>query len=139
VQTTDEDRFLEILDEAQCRGLLTTTTIGRLAFTEGALPAILPASFTLEDGHVLLAVSSANSVVDAVRRAVVAFQVDEFNPVAMTGWSVTVVGPSRIILDPREAATLTRLPGATRLAHPARCYVTVELSLVRGWRMVSIR
>ena len=94
--TTDEDRVSETLDEAQCRRLLTTMTIGRLGFTENALPAILPVAFTLQGGHVLIAVRQDSTVVNAVRRSVVAFQVDEYDPAARTGWSVTVVGASRV-------------------------------------------
>jgi nitroimidazol reductase NimA-like FMN-containing flavoprotein (pyridoxamine 5'-phosphate oxidase superfamily) len=135
VPTTHEERFLEILDEAQCRRLLPTRTIGRLGFTEDALPAILPVAFTLQGGHVLIAVRHDSSVVNAVRRSVVAFQVDEYDPASRTGWSVTVVGPSRIIRDPQEVAALGRMPVTTPPPDPARCYVAVQLGLVRGWRM----
>ena len=132
---TDEDRFRETLDEAQCRRLLTTVTIGRLGFTEDALPAILPVAFTLQGGHVLIAVRHDSSVVNAVRRSVVALQVDDYDPAAGTGWSVTVVGPSRIISDPRQVGAPSRVPVSTRPPDPARCYVAVQLGLVRGWRM----
>jgi hypothetical protein len=137
VLTTDEDRFSETLDEAQCRRLLTTMTIGRLGFTEDALPAILPVAFTLQRGHVLIAVRHDSSVVNAVRRSVVAFQVDEYDPETRNGWSVTVVGPSRIISDPRELAPQGRVPVpvSSPVPDPARCYVAVQLGLVRGWRM----
>jgi len=135
VPTTHEERFLEILDEAQCRRLLPTRAIGRLGFTEDALPAILPVAFTLQNGHVLIAVRHDSSVVNAVRRSVVAFQVDEYDPAARTGWSVTVVGPSRIITDPREVARLGGVPLSPPPPDPAWCYVTVLLGLVRGWRL----
>ena len=134
---TDEDRFRETLDEAQCRRLLTTVTIGRLGFTEDALPAILPVTFTLQNGYVLIAVRHDSSVVNAVRRSVVALQVDDYDPAAGTGWSVTVVGPSRIISDPRQVGAPSRVPVSTRPPDPARYYVVVPLGFLRGWRMAA--
>ena len=133
---TDEDRFRETLDEAQCRRLLTTVTIGRLGFTEDALPAILPVTFTLQNGYVLIAVRHDSSVVNAVRRSVVALQVDDYDPAAGTGWSVTVVGPSRVVRDPDEIRALYGgLPD--RWTRPGRCLVRVQVRLVHGWLVPS--
>ena len=42
-----EDREVEVLDEAECLRLLTTAAIGRVAFTEGALPAVQPVALPL--------------------------------------------------------------------------------------------
>jgi hypothetical protein len=135
VLTTDEDRIRETLDEAQCRRLLTTVTIGRLGFTEGALPAILPVAFTVQGGDVLIALRHDNPAVNAVRRSVVALEVDEYDPATRTGWSVTVVGPSQIIGEPRPVAARGRLPASTGAPDSAWCYVAVQLGLVRGWQM----
>ena len=50
----DEDRVPEVLDEAECLALLRTAAIGRVAFTEGALPAIEPVPFRMAGGQVLI-------------------------------------------------------------------------------------
>jgi hypothetical protein len=134
--TTDEDRVRETLDRAQCRRLLTTAMIGRLAFTEGALPAVLPVAFTLHSEHVLIALPHDDPVVNAVRRAVVALEVDDYDPAARTGWSVTVVGPSRKLAGTLTAWARGRLPALTGHPDPAGCYLAVRLDLVRGWRML---
>ena len=47
-----DDREVELLDEAECLRLLTTAAIGRVAFTEGALPAVQPVSFAVADGEI---------------------------------------------------------------------------------------
>jgi hypothetical protein len=39
-------RVLEDLDESDCRLLLATVPLGRLSFTDGALPMILPVTST---------------------------------------------------------------------------------------------
>jgi uncharacterized protein len=135
VPTTDEDRVHESLDEEECARLLATTAIGRLGFTDGALPAIVPVSFTLHEGHVLIAARQGSPVVNAVRGSVVAFEVDAYDPAVRTGWSVTVVGPSRVISDPEQVASLAGLPVSARPPDSSRCYISVKLGLIRGWRM----
>ena len=52
--TTERERLLEVLDEAECRRLLGTASIGRIAFTEGAMPAIQPASYALRGEDVFI-------------------------------------------------------------------------------------
>jgi hypothetical protein len=134
VLTSDEDRLLEVLDEAVCRQLLATALAGRLGFTDGALPAILPVPYALQDGKVVIPAHRGSPVVAALRGAVVAFAVDSYDVETRTGWSVTVVGPTLLVSHPEEVATLH----ARFAAHPPatdRCYVAVLLGLLRGWRM----
>jgi hypothetical protein len=134
VHTADEDRVLEVLDEAACRELLGTTPTGRLGFTDGALPAILPVPFALADGRVMIPARRTSAVLSAVRGAVVAFAVDSYDARTRTGWSVTVVGPALIVSHPEEVAALQ----ARFASHPPaadRCYIAVLLGLLKGWRM----
>lgn len=132
--TTDEDRGVDVLDEAECRRLLGTAGIGRLGFTDGALPAMVPVSFALHDGDVLIPGRLGNRIVDAVRRAVVAFGVDAYDGGSRTGWGVTVVGPSRVISDPASVLAHDRLGLLAPLSGPGRCYIAVQIGLLRGWR-----
>jgi hypothetical protein len=73
----------------------------------------------------------------ASRGAVVAFEVDEFDARTRTGWNVTVVGNAHVLSDPAEVAALEAL--GTRAWAPADrpCFITVELALVRGRRIVA--
>ncbi len=68
------------------------------------------------------------------RGAVVAFEVDAYDDRARTGWSVTVVGPSRPVTDPVESARYDTL-GWPQTA-PQRCYVALRMAVLRGWRTV---
>jgi uncharacterized protein len=139
VPTTDEDRVREVLDEAECRRLLATTETGRLGFTDAALPAIDPVSFTVHDGHVMIPARQSNPIVDAVRGSVVALQADTYDASTRIGWSVTVVGPSRIITDAGQVAILDGMGAATRPPSLDSCYISIHLGLLRGWRMTSRR
>jgi hypothetical protein len=75
-------------------------------------------------------------VTAALRGAVVAFQVDSWSGEEHLGWSVTVVGPSRVISTADEVQRLEelRLSGRPRTAD--RCYIAVRIDLVKGWRMI---
>jgi nitroimidazol reductase NimA-like FMN-containing flavoprotein (pyridoxamine 5'-phosphate oxidase superfamily) len=135
VPTTDEDRPIEVLDEAECRSLLGTTGTGRLGFTDGALPAIVPFPFALQDGHVMIPAHRGSSIVRAVRGSVVVFAVDSYDAATDTGWSVTVVGPTRMVFDLEEVSALLQRCFPTWPPAPGRCFISVHPGLVRGWRM----
>jgi hypothetical protein len=125
------------LDEAECRQLLATATVGRISFTDGALPALTPVRFALNAGQVLIPTRDGSAMVGAVRGAVVAFGVDSFDPVTETGWSVTVVGPSRVLRDPLRLAGLAGAGLPEGWTGPSRILIAVQVGLVRGWRTES--
>jgi hypothetical protein len=139
VATFDEDRSLLVLDEDDCRRLLAGQGVGRLGFSDGALPAIVPVAYFLQGDDVLIPADQRSHVVAAVRRAVVVFEVGALDPVSRSGWSVSAVGPSRVITDPRDVAALDAgdpAPGAIPgPPAPSRCYISVQPGLLRGWRL----
>lgn len=122
------------MDEAECRLLLSTASVGRISFTDGALPALVPVPFVLHEGQVIIPAMRSSRLVAAMRGAVVAFGVDSFDPGTESGWCVTVVGPSRVVDDQRRLEALggTGLPG--RWTAPERRLITVQVGLLSGWR-----
>jgi hypothetical protein len=71
------------------------------------------------------------------RGAVLAFEVDDYDVVARTGWNVTVVGPSRLISLPDQVRALDALgvePWAPATTH---CYIALRMAVVRGRRISS--
>jgi hypothetical protein len=54
-----------------------------------------------------------------------------------TGWSVTVVGPSRVVSDPEEVKTLRGRGLPDRWLGPGRCLIRVHVGLVRGWHVFA--
>jgi hypothetical protein len=122
------------LDEVECRRLLATATVGRISFTDDALPAMVPVPFALAEGQVLIPAQDGDAMVAAVRGAVVAFGVDSFDPATETGWSVTVVGPSRVLGDPARLTALSRAGLPQHWTGPGRRLVAVQVGLLRGWR-----
>lgn len=128
--TNDEDRVLEILDELECRQLLASAHLGRLGFTDGALPAIVPVPFAIAEDSLVIPARPGNWVAAAMRGSVVAVGVDTYDVDARTGWGVTAIGPSRVV---PTAPAPTDPAGSA--GTPARCAIVVQVVLLRGWRL----
>ena len=129
-------RRIEVLDQDECRRLLSTAAIGRIAYTEGALPAIQPVSFVLHSAEVLIPTRLGSKVAAASRGAVVAFEVDDVDPATRTGWNVTVIGAARVISDPVDLRALDGLGAEPWAPTDSLCYVAVGLTLLRGRRVL---
>jgi uncharacterized protein len=90
---------VEIFDHDECLRLLATAPVGRLGFTSGALPLILPVAFTVLDGDIVFRTGSGTKLEAALRRQVACFEADEFDPAHERGWSVIVTGTTEIVTD----------------------------------------
>ena len=135
--TTDEDRAEELLGDDECLRLLATASIGRLAYTESALPAVSPVSFALHGLEIVIPAPCGSSLTAAVRGAVVAFEADCYDAAERTGWYVTVVGHSRVISDVASVTALDALGPASWADQPHGCYIGVQVRLVRGARTTA--
>lgn len=93
---------LEILDRQQCLALLAGRTIGRVGLTTGALPTVLPVNFYLDGDRILIRTGEGTKLDAALRGAVVAFEVDDFDPVDHSGWSVVVTGVADEVTEPER-------------------------------------
>lgn len=122
------------LDEAECRRLLARATVGRISFTDGALPVVVPVPFALAEGQVLIPAQEGSRLAEALHGAVVAFEVDDFDAATETGWSVTVVGPSRTLRDPARLATGSAVPVPEHWTAPGCRLLAVQMGRLRGWR-----
>jgi uncharacterized protein len=99
------------LGHDECLRLLADAVIGRVVFTEAALPAAHPVSYLLDGNEVVFRTANGGKLAAATLHHVVAFQVDEVDPAGRTGWSVLGVGEAYEVTDPRRLADLAaRLP-----------------------------
>lgn len=101
---------IEILDRDQCMSLLRGAPIGRLGFTSGALPVILPISFVVVGEDLVFRAAPGSKLEASLHRQVACIEADSFDPLHHTGWSVLVTGPTRVVTDPEEAARMAELP-----------------------------
>ena len=129
-----EDRNgLAVLDREECLRRLPRTGVGRVAVTVGALPAIFPVNYALWGDQIVFRTTPGTKLDAAVRNTVVAFEVDHAELMSHTGWSVMVVGRSRIVTDSTELAETDRLP-LTRWAREggAESTVCIDPEVVSG-------
>lgn len=92
-------RGLEPIPDDECLRLLGSVPIGRLVFTEHALPAVHPVNFVLAGPDVIIRTGQGPKLEAAQRGDVLAFQADAFDPLDHTGWSVMVIGHASVVVD----------------------------------------
>ncbi|HZE31577.1 MAG TPA: pyridoxamine 5'-phosphate oxidase family protein [Actinoallomurus sp.] len=101
---------LEVLDRDDCLALMRSVTLGRVVFTDRALPAIQPVHFVFDGDDVIISMPPDSKLASGTRGAVVAFEADAFEPGSRSGWSVTVIGEARVVRLATEIERLSRLP-----------------------------
>lgn len=132
----DRDGF-EVLDDEECMRLLATATLGRIALTSGALPTVLPVSFAVDGDRIVIRTGRGSKLDGATRNAVVAFEVDDFEPTWGSGWSVVVTGVAREVTHPDEVARLSSLLGRRWPALGGERLVTIPVGLISGRRLLT--
>ncbi|NUW39504.1 pyridoxamine 5'-phosphate oxidase family protein [Nonomuraea rhodomycinica] len=128
---------LQVLSDEECFGLLSAAPIGRIVFTDHALPAVQPVNFHLDGRTIVIRTSIGSKLAAATRRAVVAFEADEFDRELRVGWSVTAVGQAREVTDPDELDRLAALPLTTWAPGSRDHYIVVEAEHVSGRRITG--
>jgi nitroimidazol reductase NimA-like FMN-containing flavoprotein (pyridoxamine 5'-phosphate oxidase superfamily) len=125
---------LEVLSREECLRLLISVTIGRLVFTDRALPAVQPVPFAVDRDSVVLRVPQGSAVL-AAHDAVVAFEADDVAGDLRRGWTVTVVGRAWVLSDPDEIARAKELPLPSRGWGPEDRYLSIDTGVMNGRRI----
>ena len=129
---------LEVLDREASLHLLATATLGRIGVTNGALPTILPVNFRFDGRRILVRTSVGTKLAAAATGAVVAFEVDDFDPLYHSGWSVVITGPAEEVSDPDDLARV----GRAHLPHWAPVdghVIAIDPAIVSGRRIIPGR
>jgi nitroimidazol reductase NimA-like FMN-containing flavoprotein (pyridoxamine 5'-phosphate oxidase superfamily) len=87
------------LSEHDCKALLTQHTAGRVGFMAGDGPQILPVTYQYRNGSVIFRTSPVGPLAGLVRRTSVAFEIDNIDEEAKSGWSVLVLGFAEALTD----------------------------------------
>jgi hypothetical protein len=95
------------LDRDEAVRLLEGAPLGRVVFTEHALPAIRPVNHVLDEGRIIIRTHEGAALTSAVHDArglgtVVAYEADSIDPLTHLGWSVVVTGYARPVTLPAE-------------------------------------
>jgi nitroimidazol reductase NimA-like FMN-containing flavoprotein (pyridoxamine 5'-phosphate oxidase superfamily) len=127
----------QVLSPAECQQLLQTVTIGRVAVSLGALPVILPVTFSVVDGDIVFRTTPGTKLDAAATNAVVAFEVDGFDADDGDGWSVLVQGVAEEVTNPAEIRHLERVTESSWSGTDTR-FVRIETRILSGRRLASL-
>lgn len=99
------------LTAAESWRLLAGTSLGRIVFTQHAMPAIRPVNHLLDDQTVIIRSHLGAAIVGraAGDGTVVCYEADDIDPVRHTGWSVIVTGMARLVRDPAAVSRYQQL------------------------------
>jgi hypothetical protein len=81
----------------ECRGLLGTRHLGRVAVIRPSGPIIIPVNYVWSAGQVIFRTSRGNSWATALRHGPAAFEVEDINETTHSGWTVLVQGDSHYL------------------------------------------
>jgi uncharacterized protein len=97
---------LRLLPAGECLRRLKSVPVGRIAYTKNALPAVEPVKFALDGRCVVIRIDTGSALSGALHHTVVAFEADSTDDEHHRGWSVTIVGNAREVIDPAEISDL---------------------------------
>lgn len=116
---------LGVLTEQQCRELLASARLGRIALTDRALPIILPVGFARLDDDLIFRVGQGALSKAARMGQVVCFETDWADDTFDRAWSVAAIGQ----LSPlKEPARLIRAEQLDLISWSAHCDEFVQLT-----------
>lgn len=124
-----------MLDKTECLELLGGARVGRIVYTERALPAIRPVYFALHDNHVVIRTSGIGALTSSAHGAVVAFEADQFSEVPRGAWSVTIIGRAREVTDSEQLGELVELGLEPWTPLMQGSFLTISIEAISGRRI----
>jgi len=129
------DSGLELLTEAQCLELLGSAGLGRIGVSMAALPAIFPVNYCVHQGSIFFRTAEGTKLHAAAHRAVIAFEVDDADPVEHSGWSVLVIGRSEPVAEVAGGEGSGPLPVRAWAPGQRDHLVRINIDMISGRRI----
>jgi nitroimidazol reductase NimA-like FMN-containing flavoprotein (pyridoxamine 5'-phosphate oxidase superfamily) len=104
-----DGRSLEVIDRDECVRLLAGAVIGRMVFTDGALPAVVPVTFAVDGDAVVCRTTAESRLARAADGAVLALEADELDVAGRSGWSVVATGVAELVTAEEEVRRVREL------------------------------
>ena len=124
---------LEVLSFDECMELLGSQPVGRLAFVEAGAPVILPVNHAVHGLDIVFRTAVGSKLDAALRGSTVAFEVDGWDDLYRSGWSVLVRGRLEEV-DADEVAGVLLRPYANQVDRDR--YVRILADEITGRRIV---
>ncbi|MFJ4201154.1 pyridoxamine 5'-phosphate oxidase family protein [Streptomyces sviceus] len=129
------------IDSVEALRLLGSVSVGRVVFTQHALPTIRPVNHVLIDGSIVIRTHAGTALTARTRVArdpgvVVAYEADAIDPDTHLGWSVVVTGYAHLVTEPVELARYQAL--LRPWVDPTMDYaVRIHPDLITGIRLTA--
>ncbi|MFF1370060.1 pyridoxamine 5'-phosphate oxidase family protein [Streptomyces virginiae] len=139
VGDTTARRYMRELDRAEALRLLSTVSLGRIVFTQHALPAVRPVNHLVENEAIIVRIHEDGALASLAAPAdapgvVVAYEADVIDSVTHLGWSVVVTGYARVVSDADEMDRYAHLLRPW-VAHRMTSTLRIRPDLVTGFRL----
>jgi hypothetical protein len=121
------------LSRDDCLDLLAGCSIARVAVSTPDGPHIIPVNYCVFDSTVVVRTSSYSLLGTHARDAVVALEIDGFDPLSRSGWSVVVRGRCSVESDPRTIRSIrAATPDAPWAGGTRNLYLRLRTDHVSG-------
>ena len=130
------------LTAAESWQLLASVSLGRIVFTQRAMPAIRPVNHLVDDQTIIIRSNLGSAIVGRAAEdagtggAVVSYEADDLDPVRHTGWSVIATGMARLVRDPAASARYQQLLEPW-VAGQMDYVIAIEPQIITGLRLVG--
>jgi hypothetical protein len=130
------------LIESECWQLLSGVSLGRIVFTQPAMPAIRPVNHHVDDRTIIIRSYLGAAIVrraEARDGGVVCYEADELDPVRHTGWSVIATGMARLVRLVSEPAAIARYEQTLEpwVSSQMDYVIVIKLEIITGLRLVG--
>ena len=100
----------QVLPEDECWRLFQAAPVGRIAIVDEGSPVILPINIARDGRSIVFRTAAGSKLSAAIMEQPVCVEIDHWNAMDHTGWSVLAKGVARHELDEETVAHLERLP-----------------------------
>ncbi len=131
---------LEILPFEACLRLLASVPLGRVSFCADGEVVILPVNHAMDAQDVVFRTARGSKLALAGEHGLVAYEADEYDRQARSGWSVLMTGRADVVADEAELQRLGHLglrPWATAVERPF--WIRIRPSSVTGRQIPGTR
>jgi uncharacterized protein len=141
----DDDDYYEspqsfsAISPVRCTELLSSQSIGRVAWQSKNGLQILPVTYAYYDGTIVFRTSPNSVLSDLSNMSEVVFEVDEIDQQSHRGWSVVARGQAQAVVEPREVSRLLTDAGVVPWAPGNRNLLIQITPLKVTGRTVSAR
>lgn len=104
--------MLEELDEAECLRLIASGGVGRIGYSGRYGPTVMPVNYRLYEGTIVFRTAQDSATDEDLRTGIanaefkVAFEIDDFDTAARTGWNVLIQGSAHHVESEAERAAV---------------------------------